>query len=322
MRRNAFLLRFMLIGIVMHAYVGLRLVPALATGTVSQVIAVLLLVLSCLLIPAAMFSRRMVQPMPEPVVVAGLVAMGFFSSLLTLTVLRDVLLLCLAIYATIRAPIISLDAWRSWSAAAVPSLSLLFTVAGFINARRLARVVSVDVPIDGLPESLVGFTIAQISDVHVGPTIKHDYLGAIVNAVNQLKPDMIAVTGDMVDGSVQQLSRHTSPLAQLSARHGTFLVTGNHEYYSGAPAWIAEFRRLGMHVLLNEHVMLDHGGTPLLVAGVTDLTAGHYDASQRSDPAAALVGAPPGTHVKVLLAHQPGSAFAAARENFTLQLSG
>jgi len=123
---------------------------------------------------------------------------------------------------------------------------------------------------------------------------------------------MIAVTGDLVDGSVRDLAHHTQPLGRLSARHGAFFVTGNHEYYSGVHAWIEEVRGLGLSVLLNEHVILDHEGASVLVAGVTDYGAGYFDVSHHSDPVAALSGAPDDVGVRLLLAHQPRSAFAAA----------
>ncbi|MGA7393919.1 MAG: metallophosphoesterase [Terrimicrobiaceae bacterium] len=96
---------------------------------------------------------------------------------------------------------------------------------------------------------------------------------------------------------------------------------GNHEYYCGAHAWIAEMRRLGMSVLLNEHVVLEHFGESVVVAGVTDLSAHHFDPAHRSDPVAAIAGAPQQS-VKLLLAHQPRSALAAAEAGFHLQLSG
>jgi predicted MPP superfamily phosphohydrolase len=133
--------------------------------------------------------------------------------------------------------------------------------------------------------------------------------------------DMVAITGDLVDGSVGRLSHHTEPLARLSSRHGTYVVTGNHEYYSGAHAWIREFGRLGTRVLMNEHVVLEHGGAQLTLAGVTDYSAHHFDPSHRSDPHGALVDAP-GGGVRVLLAHQPRSAPHAERAGFHLQLSG
>jgi hypothetical protein len=199
---------------------------------------------------------------------------------------------------------------------------MLLTLWGLVNARRTARVVQVDVPIAQLPPALHGFSIAQISDVHVGPTIKRGYLQAIVERINALQADMVAVTGDLVDGTVQELAHHVAPLAGLNSRHGTFFVTGNHEYYSGAHAWVDELRRLGLRVLMNEHVLLRHGDTSLALAGVADFSAHLFDASHRSDPQAAIAGVSDEARVRVLLAHQPRSAAAAARAGFHLQISG
>jgi predicted MPP superfamily phosphohydrolase len=197
----------------------------------------------------------------------------------------------------------------------------MVTFVGFINARRRAGIRNVDVPIDGLPPALHGFSIAQITDIHVGATIKRGYVNRIVDAVNALEADVVAVTGDLVDGSVARLAGHTEPMRRLTARHGVFFVTGNHEYYSGVHAWIAELRRLGLSVLMNEHIVLVHEGECIVIAGVTDFNAHHFDPSHRSDPARAIVGAPEQA-VKVLLAHQPRSAFAAAQAGYHLQLSG
>jgi predicted MPP superfamily phosphohydrolase len=323
MRRSSFLVRFICIGVLLHIYVGLRIIPDLPIDTAGRWLAVLWLVLSCLLIPLGMLARTIErQPLADRLAWVGLLAMGFFSSLLVLTFARDLAMASLLTVDAIWPHAIPLTTWRMDSAAAVPLLALLSTTVGLINARRRARVVTIDVPIDDLPAALDGFTIVQISDIHVGPTIKRRYVDAIVDAVNRLKPDLIAVTGDVVDGSVPQLRDHTRPLSRLSARHGAFLVTGNHEYYAGADAWIDEFRRLGLHVLLNEHVVVEHGGARAVIAGVTDYSAAHFDPAHRSDPAAALAGAPGDVLIKVLLAHQPRSAEAAAEAGFTLQLSG
>ena len=318
------MLRLITIVVLVHVYIGWRLMADLPFGAGAAIAMIFLLVLSASAMPFGEFARRNKHsPMSDHLAGAGFVAMGFFSSLLVLTLLRELILLAAS------AAII----WQSgqeallhqlhvWSAAAVPVVALFLTFVGFINARRRAVVRNVDVPIAGLPAQLHGFSIAQISDIHVGTTIKNGYVSRIVDAVNALDADMIAVTGDLVDGSVQRLSPHTQPLGRLSARHGAFFVTGNHEYYSGANAWIAEMRRLGLAVLINEHVVLEHDGEAVVIAGVTDYSAHHFDPTQRSDPAAALAGAPARAGVRVLLAHQPRSAFAAAKAGFDVQLSG
>jgi len=299
----------------LHAYVAWRILPDLPFGTAGIALLAVWLALSSALLPLGLLARRLAsQPLAERLAWAGLIAMGSFSSLFVLTFLRDVALLFAYAFDWYR--------FQSWSAAAVPLLAALFTLVGFANARRTAKVRSVDVSIAGLPAALHGFTIAQISDMHVGPTIKRPYVDAIVDAVNALGADMIAVTGDLVDGTVRQLSSHTEPLSRLTARHGTYFVTGNHEYYSGAAHWIVELRRLGLRVLMNEHVVLEHEGEQVVVAGVTDFNAHHYDETHASDPVAAMEGAPAGAGVRLLLAHQPRSAFAAEPAGFHLQLSG
>jgi predicted MPP superfamily phosphohydrolase len=300
----------------LHLYVGWRIAPELGAAWAALAFSVLL-ICSAAVMPLGFFARRIRRrALSDAMAWAGLVFMGLFSSLFVLTLLRDVGLLLGAITFGVTADV------SLWTARAVPALAGIATLWGFVNARRRAAIVSVDVPISGLPQALQGFTIAQISDIHVGPTIKGPYLQAIVDAVNGMQADMVAVTGDLVDGSVRELSAHVAPLAGLNSRHGTFFVTGNHEYYSGAHAWITELRRLGIRVLMNEHTVLQHGAAPLVVAGVADYSAHLFDPSHRSDPQAAMAGAPAHAAVHVLLAHQPRSAEAAERAGFQLQLSG
>ena len=323
MRRSSFFTRALFICALMHLYVGLRLVPDLPIGLPGKLLVACALVLSCCLVPLGLVIRMFEQlPHSDRLAWIGSIAMGLFSSLLVFTFLREIVLASALTVDALWHGAMSVDRLRVDTAVAVPALALLSTAVGFVNARRRAKVVSVDVPIDDLPVPLNGLTIVQISDIHVGATIKARYVDAIVDAVNALKPDLIAVTGDIVDGSVARLSSHTEPLGRLTARYGTYLVTGNHEYYSGAAPWIAEFERLGLRVLLNEHVVLEHGGTPFIVAGVTDYSAGHFDEAHQSDPAAALAHAPRDVRVKLLLAHQPRTALAAAAAGYTLQLSG
>lgn len=307
--------------VLLHLYIAWRIAPDLGSSWAAWGLG-LVLVSSITLMPLGLMARRVRQrPLFEVLVWAGLVLMGFFSSLLVLCLLRDVGLQLGAVVLALTGAG-SLGEVPLWTARAVPTVAAIVTLWGFVNARRRAAIVEVEVPIRGLPAALQGFTIAQISDIHVGPTIKAPYLQAIVDAVNGLQVDMVAVTGDLVDGSVRELSPHVAPLAGLSSRHGTFFVTGNHEYYSGAHGWITELRRLGIRVLMNEHAVLQHGDVPLVVAGVTDYSAHLFDPSHRSDPVAAMAGAPAHSVVHVLLAHQPRSAEAAERAGFQLQLSG
>lgn len=322
LRVSSFFIRFLAIGVLAHVYVGVRLIVDAPIAPGVAWVAAFLLLLSCVLIPSGMLARSSGrQPMGDRLAWAGLLAMGFFSSLFVLTVLRDVVLLIAFLLSLASLPI-PLSALRAQSALLVPVLALLGSLIGLFNARRRAPVITVDVPVDNLPAVLEGFTIVQISDIHVGPTIKHGYVQAIVDAVNKAGGDMIAITGDLVDGSVAHLTHHTRPLGDLRAPHGVYVVTGNHEYYSGASAWVEEFRRIGLTVLMNEHVVIHPKGEPVVVAGITDYSAGAHDPNQRSNPQQAIVNAPPDARVRLLLAHQPRSAVAAAPLGFTLQMSG
>jgi uncharacterized protein len=300
-------------------YIGWRLLSGLRIGPVGIAVGVGLLIGCCLFIPFSMRTRALKnRKLADRLAWVGLTAMGFFSSLFVLTLLRDVVLLGAHSFLSGG----QAQLWIEGSAQLTLYLALFVTFAGMIIARRRPRIVEIMIPVVDLPHALHGFSIAQISDVHVGPTIKRGFVEGIVRRVNDLKVDLIAVTGDLVDGSVQQLSAHTAPLAGLTARHGAYFVTGNHEYYSGERAWTEEIRRLGLRVLKNEHVVLKHDGASLILAGVTDYSAHHFDPAQRSDPEAAMRGAPVDAGARVLLAHQPSSAMAAAEAGFDVQISG
>jgi predicted MPP superfamily phosphohydrolase len=285
----------------LHAYIGIRLLAPLDTAW--QVAGGTLLLALYVLLPKGFYSRKR----SASAVMLSWLATGFFSSLLVLTLIREFALL--------------FGAPAGLSAIATFVAAPIVTAIGFVMATMRPRVVDVDVPIEGLPEALENFTIVQVTDVHVGPTIKRGFVERVVERVNRLEADVVAITGDVVDGSVEQLSEHLEPMARLRARHGTFMVTGNHEYYSGAHAWIREFRRLGANVLLNDHAVVEHEGHVVAIAGVTDFSAHHFDPSHRSDPMRAISGAPEGA-VKVLLAHQPRSLHEARRAGYHLQISG
>jgi hypothetical protein len=305
----------------LHFYIGGRTIPDLPL--IPGGLFALLLLASAVLVPTGLLARRLARP-PRADTLAwiGLPFLGLFSSLFVLTLLRDGLLLTLWLARLLVPGHLSLpDAARA-SAEAVPLIALAVTLLGFANARRRARVVTVPIPINDLPAALHGFTIVQISDIHVGPTIRERYVESIVEAVNHLKPDLVAITGDLVDGGVPELGGQVAPLRRLKSRHGSFFVTGNHAYFSGVDPWLAELPRLGIRILHNDHVVIEHCGARLVLAGVPDHSGGRFDREHRSDPQAAMAGAPADAAVKVLLAHQPRSAPAAAQAGFDLQLSG
>ncbi len=320
----------------LHLYVGLRIAPALGLWPGIQAALCALLAASAIAIPGTLFIlRRRGQARSaasQRLMTAGFLMTGFASSLLVLTLMRDIGLVVVELASWVVPSAWAQAAWpaalpgpgrlRELTALAVPLVAATAAFAGLVGARRTAAIRQVDIPIAGLPAALEGFTIVQVSDVHVGNTIGRDYVEAIVDRVNRLQADVVALTGDLVDGTVPQLAHDVDPLGRLQSRFGTFFVTGNHEYYSGAGPWMAEFRRLGFEVLLNRHVVIEKDGAKLVIAGVPDYSGHHFIESHRSDPAAAIRGAPEDIGARILLAHQPRSAAAAADAGFDLQLSG
>jgi predicted MPP superfamily phosphohydrolase len=181
-------------------------------------------------------------------------------------------------------------------------------------------VKEVRVRLDRLPQSMHGTTIVQITDLHVGPTLGRAFVADIVRRVNALTPDLIAITGDLVDGSVRMLAEHVAPLAELKARHGTYFVTGNHEYYSDADSWCDKIATLGIRVLRNERVAIEgENGAAFDLAGVDDHSADRFGGASNVEKA--VEGRDPNREL-VLLAHQPRAVFEADKHGVGLQLSG
>jgi len=189
------------------------------------------------------------------------------------------------------------------------------------SAIALPDVRRVALRIARLPAGLHGLRIAQISDLHVGPTLRGETVAAIVAQVNALEPDVVVVTGDLVDGFVEQLAAQVAPLADLRAPLGRFFVTGNHEYFYRAEEWLDHLARIGFTVLVNEHRVVERGGAKLLVAGVCDESGGEHVAGHDHDLGRALSGAPD-VDARILLAHRPDCAERASALAFDAQLSG
>ncbi|SFF39326.1 metallophosphoesterase [Streptomyces mirabilis] len=198
------------------------------------------------------------------------------------------------------------------AAAAVALGTVGYGTYGVLRGPRVKRVT---VPLAKLPRSAHGYRIAVVSDIHLGPTLGRDFCRRVVDTINSTQPDLIAVVGDLVDGSVKDLGPAAAPLARLRARHGSYFVTGNHEYYSGAAQWVREVRELGLHPL--ENARTEMAGFDL--AGVNDVAGeseGHGPDFGRA------LGDRDTARAVVLLAHQPVQIHDAVKHGVDLQLSG
>lgn len=210
--------------------------------------------------------------------------------------------------------------WARLQAGGVAALTGAAVALGLPAALRVPAVKRVQVPLARWPASLDGFRIVQITDLHIGPILGRSFAARLTEAVNALEPDLIAVTGDLVDGRVEHLREEVAPFEGLRARRGVFFVCGNHDFYSGAGGWVQRVSELGMRPLRNERVAIEHEGGVFELAGVDDYR-GDWRLGSTQDLPAALAGRDPERPV-VLLAHDPSTFSAAAAENVDLQLSG
>jgi predicted MPP superfamily phosphohydrolase len=240
---------------------------------------------------------------------------GFSAPTWLFLVLRDLLWAMTAWWVTWS------DGWVWWSTALAWGLGITIGLAALAGARRQAAIHEVDIVLPGLPKALEGFRIAHVSDVHVGPTVGRGRAQEIADQVAALSPDLIVCTGDMADGRADALADAMAPLTSMTCPHGVWYVTGNHEYYAGGLAWRDHFAAAGWHTLHNSHELLEVDGARILFAGIPDPFGRPIEGDVAPDLDTALEGAPE-ADVRVLLAHQPGVAAAAAARGFDLQLSG
>jgi uncharacterized protein len=190
-----------------------------------------------------------------------------------------------------------------------------------VRAFAPAEISEIPVRLPRLPRTLDGLTIAQLTDVHVGPFIGRRFVERLVAQTNALAPDLVVITGDLVDGNVTTLGPAVSALGGLRARFGRYFVTGNHEYYSGVAAWVPFLERLGISVLRNRHVAIGDGGGAFDLVGVDDWSGGRRRRAQGYDLEAALRGRD-SDRAAVLLSHQPRNFEVAASRGMGLQISG
>ena len=202
-------------------------------------------------------------------------------------------------------------------AAGVASAGIVGT--GMVSALGRPDLLRVPIGLRGLHADLVGFRIAVVSDIHLGPILGRRHCERVVRMINETRPDLVAIVGDTVDGSVDDLRHSVEPLRDLVSAEGAFMVTGNHEYYSGVLPWLTEFERLGIDTLRNERTTITRGAGRFDLAGINDVNGRGYEDGPDLDRA--LAGRDTSAPV-VLLAHQPVQVRDAAKADVDLQLSG
>ncbi len=205
-------------------------------------------------------------------------------------------------------------------------ISLAFAGFGMWSALKVPDVKAVNIPIAGLPAALEDLHIVQLSDLHIGSTFDGEWLQEVVDKANALHPDIIFITGDLVDGLPPRLGPEIQPLKALQAKYGVYIIVGNHEYYSGLTTWVDYWKEMGLNILLNEYQVVDiqkEGTAPqaIAIAGVSDPTAQRFPGFVLPDPKGVMEQLPKNAF-PILLAHQPRGARDNAALGYKLQFSG
>jgi uncharacterized protein len=294
---------FLLIALsILYGYIGIRVIVPLRYGLAAKLGLVCLLILFLLLPPLSIFLRvhDIENRFAEFISWSGYLTMGYITLTFTLLVMKDTGLVTFGLARFVHSIFKKISSKNEplsenldpeKRAFLINSLNMAvlgtsgaLTLYGFFQARNIPQIKNIPVYFPRLPKSLEGFRIVQITDVHVGPTLKRNFVEGIVNQISLLNPDAIVLTGDLVDGNVEYLRHDTYPLSELYAPYGRYFVTGNHEYYSGVRQWLEEIDRLGFTLLINEHRVIEKEGSKILMAGVTDYRMGRYIPGQESSP--------------------------------------
>ena len=319
-----FLLIFLLVIATWGTYLGFRLIKPLGLAPFWTRVLWGLMYLP-LLIPIILLLRG---DLPVGVFSWGLEAAVFtslalYSFMLGLSLFRDTAAVLLySLSRILRKP--DLNFFSSGqvlksSSLTVIGASLLMVALGLFNALSIPGIKEVEVPIRGLHPDLDGFRIVQLTDLHADDLKSKEFFKKIIEAVNELKPDLTVITGDLVDGSIETSAPRIESLQNLPEE--TYFITGNHEYYSGYESWMKYLETFGFRILLDEHTVFTRGSARILLAGVTDPASAGYFPGRPRGVEVAVQGAPE-TDLKILLAHRPGEIYDAEKLGFDLQLSG
>ena len=326
-----FIIFLTLLGL-MHGYVGWRIFKDLDINANYKILAIALVVIFTLLpvLPIAFRYIGYESNLLDVLSLIGYTGLGFFFLTFLLFITKDIATKSWSVISSLFPSDIqqqlTIDLEKRQFLQKSLSIGILTLVGpttayGYYSARKGPSVINQTIFLNDLPDEFENFTIAQISDLHVGPTIKKPYVEKVLNQISIINPDLIAITGDLIDGSIDYLKKDLEPLSEMIANYGTYFVTGNHEYYSGAEKWLEETDRMGFRNLVNEHDLISINNETIALAGVTDFRAHQIIPSHKSNPKNALRGSTD-QKVKILLAHQPSSIFKANEAGYDFQISG
>jgi predicted MPP superfamily phosphohydrolase len=297
-------------------YVIVRTIMPLPTSRLVKIIvAVALVVISQHHLITRITTGNMFSPeVPRAVMISVNIGFVFIVLAAMMQLLSDIISVLIALVKR-RQVRVSLTA-----RAIIIALSLGLSSYGVSQALRVPSLKEVTLEIKGLPQQFDGYRLVQLTDLHLSRLFQREWAEATVTATNAIGADLIVITGDLIDGTIEARKNDVPPLGDLRAPDGVLVIPGNHEYYFGRPEWMAQFKALGMQVLENQHTLIERDGASLTLAGVTDRSAVPFG-QEGPDLQKALAGSPP-DNVVVLLDHQPRMAQNAADLGVDVQLSG
>ncbi len=313
----------------MHLYVWKRLIKNTSGGRIRWMLTAIFLTLLALLV-ATLFLPRLLGWRESPWVAwPGFVWFGLVVYLFLMLLVLEPLRLALRGWVKRSPPQSPEPETQAMnrrvflaraSAVAAGAASVGLVGVGMDNALGPPHLLRLPVRLGRLDPLFNGFRIAVVSDIHLGPLAGRTHTERIVRMINEAEPDLVAIVGDLVDGTVAELGSAAAPLQHLASREGTFFVTGNHEYFvDDTSSWLRELDRLGVQPLRNESTVIRRGAAAFDLVGVNDVAG-----EKRSDPPdfdRALSGVD-ASRPTILLAHQPVQVKEAAARGVDLQLSG
>lgn len=319
--------------LIIWVFIAWRLLLPLNLGAVPKyaIAGLLLVLMQHHLVSRLVFGNMFSPEVSFPVLASSAWAFGACVLLFAITVMSDGVLLIGRLFG-LRLMAQQLNVLRLASL----GLAVMGAAVGVSNALQVPGVTRVELAVTNLPRELEGLKVVQLSDLHISRLLPADWVASVVARTNALHPDLILITGDLIDGTVAARKADVAPLRSLQAPMGIFAIPGNHEYYFDEPAWKRAFTDLGMRVLSNEHVAVvapeaiasnvpgnervPRGPGTIVIAGINDLAAKAYGLPG-PDVEAALQSVPSG-HTVILLDHRPADVLAHAQRGVDVQLSG
>lgn len=307
---------FDLFKLVLCLYVIVRTIMPLPTSRILKIgLALALVVISQHHLMTRITTGNMFSPeVPRVVMIAVNIGFVFIVLAAMMQLINDILTV---IYAVVKRRKVRVSLTTR---AVIIALSLGLASYGVSQALRVPTLKEVTLEIKGLPQQFDGYRLVQLTDLHLSRLFQREWAEATVTAANAIGADLVVVTGDLIDGTIEARKNDIPPLGNLRAPDGVWVIPGNHEYYFGRPEWMAQFKALGMQVLENQHTLIERDGASLTLAGVTDRRAPDFG-QEGPDVDKALAGSPPDNTV-ILLDHQPRGAPDAAAKGVDVQLSG